>query len=314
MTLSEYICELLYRYNCVIIPEFGAFLTQRIPATISNNEQLFYPPKKKLSFNNQITNNDGLLANYIAKHEGISFESANYKIKQFVQEITNELNTKGAISFAEIGGFTMNQEKNLIFEPKHTVNYLTESFGLATFKTTEITREQVLTNEKNVITLISDEETNTSKKGGYFLKYAAVGVLLLGISGIALNSHKKSIDTYNTEQYVKAESAVNKRLQSASFVFEVEDVLPTIVMEIEKPKEQANYHVIAGAFREYDNATKKLKQLSNKGFEPTYVGENKYGLHQVAYQSFSNKNEAINYLNHLKKTKNPAAWLLTSKK
>ncbi len=314
MRLPEYICELLYRYNCVIIPEFGAFLTQRIPATISNKEQLFYPPKKKLSFNNQIINNDGLLANYIAKHEGISFENANYKIKQFIQEITNELSAKGTISFAEIGSFTMNQEKNLIFEPKHTVNYLTESFGLTTLKTTEITREQVLANEKDVITLISDKESNAPKKGGYFLKYAAVGVLLLGISGIALNSHKKSIDTYNTEQYVKAESAVNKHLQSASFVFEVEDVLPTIVMEIEKPKEQINYHIVAGAFREYTNATKKLKQLSNQGFEPTYVGKNKYGLHQVAYQSFSNKNEAINYLNHLKKTKNPTAWLLTLKK
>lgn len=314
MILSEYICELLYRYNCVIIPEFGAFLTQRVPAVIAEESNYFYPPKKKISFNNQIINNDGLLANYIAKGESISYEAANFKIQQFVQEINQELNNKGSISFSEIGFFTINPEQKLTFEPLHTTNYLSESFGLTTLEASEINRieETSVINEK-VIPLTPLKEEEGTKKNNYFLKYAAVGILFLGISGIGVNSYKQKINAYNTQLYVEAENEVKQQLQSASFVFEVDEVLPSIFIEIEKP-ETNSYHVIAGAFREYRNVTKKLNQLLKKGFDAKYIGKNKYGLHQVTYASFSDKNEAINTLNFLKKTENPSAWLLTLKK
>lgn len=314
MTLSEYICELLYRYNCVIIPDFGAFLTQRIPASMSEEAQLFYPPQKRISFNNQIVNNDGLLANYIAKCEAISYEDANTKIRQFVQEINHELDTKEKVSFSEIGFFTINFEQNLTFEPLHTVNYLTESFGLAPLKTVEVTRtDKTIPAATNVASTIPETKI-IPQKSNYILKYAAVGVLLLGISGIGINSHKQKINAYNTQQYVEAEHEVKQQLQSASFVFDVKEALPSINIEIKKPEISANYHIIAGAFREYKNATKKLRQLNQKGFKAKYIGKNKYGLHQVTYDSFSNENDAINALNHLKRTENPAAWLLTIKK
>ena len=49
MQLETYISDLLYRYECVTIPEFGAFLTQPISATIDEASNAFYPPKKVLS-------------------------------------------------------------------------------------------------------------------------------------------------------------------------------------------------------------------------------------------------------------------------
>ena len=317
MTISEYVCELLYRYNCVIIPELGAFLTQRIPATLADHNQLFYPPKKQISFNEQINTNDGLLANYIAKCEQTSYENANFKIKRFVQEIREELNSKGIVSFYEIGDFTLNTENKLVFSAKHTVNYLTESFGLETLTTSEITRATGIPVPAKT-PVIAINNTNDSKKGSNpILKYAAVGVLLLGISGIALKSSKNNLDDYNTKQISAAESEVNNRIQSASFVLDIEESLPAILVEINTPKSEVidasgpTYHIIAGAFRARTNATKKIKQLTRKGFEPIYIGKNSYGLHQVAYESFTNESEAINSLNKLKKTENPAAWLLT---
>ena len=73
MQLETYISDLLYRYECVTVPEFGAFLTQRVPAVINDATNAFYPPKKNLSFNEQIQKNDGLLARYIADVEKIPF-------------------------------------------------------------------------------------------------------------------------------------------------------------------------------------------------------------------------------------------------
>ena len=34
MQLETYISDLLYRYDCVTVPEFGAFLTQRKSAEV----------------------------------------------------------------------------------------------------------------------------------------------------------------------------------------------------------------------------------------------------------------------------------------
>ena len=85
MQLDHYISDLLYRYECVIVPDFGAFLTQFKSASVHATTNAFYPPKKKLSFNSQLINNDGLLANYISKTEMISHEEANTKIAFLVK-------------------------------------------------------------------------------------------------------------------------------------------------------------------------------------------------------------------------------------
>jgi len=51
MTIATYISDLLYRYECVILPGFGAFLSQKVSAEFNEKEQNFYPPKKQISFN-----------------------------------------------------------------------------------------------------------------------------------------------------------------------------------------------------------------------------------------------------------------------
>jgi len=80
MQLENYISDLLYRYDCVTVPEFGAFLTNRVSAKVHASTNSFYPPKKVLSFNEQLKNNDGLLANYIAEVEKIPYAVATAKI------------------------------------------------------------------------------------------------------------------------------------------------------------------------------------------------------------------------------------------
>ena len=74
MTLATYINDLLYRYDCVIVPDFGGFVTNRIGAKVNNYTHTFTPPKKQITFNKLLKHNDGLLANYIASAENISFE------------------------------------------------------------------------------------------------------------------------------------------------------------------------------------------------------------------------------------------------
>ena len=77
MILANSINDLLYRYNCVIIPDFGGFVTNKISAKMNKAPNTFYPPAKQITFNSHLKVNDGLLANYIASSENISFEKAS---------------------------------------------------------------------------------------------------------------------------------------------------------------------------------------------------------------------------------------------
>ena len=73
MTIAKYINDLLYRYDCVIVPNFGGFITNRIGAKVNPFTNNFYPPTKQISLNAHLKQNDGLLVNYIASVENISF-------------------------------------------------------------------------------------------------------------------------------------------------------------------------------------------------------------------------------------------------
>ena len=114
MTLADYINDLLYRYDCVIVPSFGGFVTNKIGAKFDKN--VIYPPKKQVTFNAYLQHNDGLLANYIASTEKISFEKATEKIAEEVNAWKNQLET-GTITVAKVGALTRNEERRLLFEP-----------------------------------------------------------------------------------------------------------------------------------------------------------------------------------------------------
>ena len=103
MQLETYISDLLYRYECVVIPDFGAFLTQAVSAKINTETNTFYPPNKIVSFNEQLKKNDGLLASYIADVEKIPYESAVKKIDKRTRELKSYLAQGETIVLNNIG-------------------------------------------------------------------------------------------------------------------------------------------------------------------------------------------------------------------
>jgi hypothetical protein len=151
MKIENYISQLLYRYQCVTVPGFGAFLTEIQSAQLIENTNSFYPPKKLVSFTSLIKNNDGLLANHVAKSEKTSYESALNYIYFEVETWHAKLQEFGQFSIKNIGDFYLNTENKIVFEPLHQINYLTESFGLSTFKTQKVERAEVKTQEIIVV-------------------------------------------------------------------------------------------------------------------------------------------------------------------
>ena len=112
MNISTHIQDLLYRYECVVLPGFGAFLSQKQSAYIDENSKEFFPPNKVISFNRQLIKNDGLLANYIADVESVKYNSANNMIQEFVYDLENSLQNEAKAELANIGKFYLDRKTN----------------------------------------------------------------------------------------------------------------------------------------------------------------------------------------------------------
>lgn len=299
MLLANYISDLLYRYDCVIVPNFGGFITNKIGAKLNKNTHTFYPPTKQVTFNAHLKHNDGLLANYIVATEHISFEKALENIATAVKSWKQEVKTT-PILIKNIGSFSLNEKQQIIFNPTTTVNYLTGSFGLSAFDIAEIQR-----NEQKIIPLIP--VNNKKAKVPVFLKYAAAGAVLVTLTITGWNFNKQQ---QQTTLFANQEKALDKKIQKATFV--IANPLPTIQLNVVKETPKA-FHIIAGAFRFPKNAAKKVKQLKAKGFDAEVLGTNKWGLVQVAFKSFNTRAAATSSLSKIRKTVAKDAWLLVKK-
>ena len=307
MQITTYINDLLYRYECVIIPGFGALLTRYQSAKIDSENKTFYPPSKTLSFNRQLQTNDGLLANYIASVEKCTYETSLQKLRNYTGKLSLQLSEGELVSLSNIGDFHLNEENSVQFIPSSKQNFSTASFGLISIVTSKVTRQVDKETvepleEKAPIYLIPERHGKKS-----YLKYAAIALVAISIAGFSgMKLYEGEVQKYNFAEKQKANSIVENQIQEATFSFEN----PLPILNITFKKQTGKYHIIAGAFRFESNADKKIQQLREKGFTPKLIGVNKYGLHQVAYESFQERLDALKNLRKIKNTQNPDAWLL----
>ncbi len=309
MQLETYISDLLYRYDCVVVPNFGAFLSEHRSATINSENHIFYPPKKVISFNEQIQKNDGLLARYIADVEKIPFEVANKKIKKRVKTLKSYLTQGETISFNTIGEIIFNSEGKIVFEPSYNLNYLTDAFGLTHFESTPVSRETYKDDVEVIESTTPIAFTPEKRKSRGYLKYAAVAIIALTLGGFGASKYYvDQIETHNQLAHQQAKAQLEHQIQQATFSL---NPLPAVTLNV--TKQTGNYHIVAGAFRIEENCDKKVAQLKSEGFSARKIGANKYGLHQVVYASFEDRYDALKALRSIKKTHSKDAWLLVQK-
>ena len=311
MQIEKHISDLLYRYQCVTVPGFGAFLTETVSAHVTGSASSFFPPKKVISFNANVKNNDGLLANHVALQEKMSYELAVIKISDVVNEWTYLLQNRNRVGFKNIGEISVNNEMNWVFEPANTVNYLTDSFGLTPFVSPEITREilkqEVEALEEKAPIIFTPER----KKDYSYLKYAAIFVVMLGAGGFGYKTYyDQQIETKTLAVQKNVQEKVQQQIQEATFVISapVEAVELSVAAPVE---EKMPYHLVAGAYRSEENANKAIAELKAAGFENAkMLPMNKHNLYPVIYGSFKNLNEAQTERKNIQKSHNAEAWLL----
>ena len=309
MRIEKYISDLLYRYQCVTVPGLGSFLARYQSAKVHKTTNAFYPPSKVISFNGQLTADDGLLTKHVSQVNNISYEEASRKISGVVQSWTGKMKNGEIIEMDQIGEIWYNEESKILFQPSDHVNYLTSSFGLSSFVSPAVTRETLkkeveAIEEKTPIAFTPERRKETPS----FLKYAAVFLLALSAGSIGYKLVEQDYSQRMEFAQQEAQQEVEKTIQEATFFDTSPIELPAVTLELHQAP--LKYHIVAGAFRVEANASKRVQELEQKGFNAHLVGVNKYGLHQVAYSSFADVQEALAYLRKIKKEESQEAWLL----
>ena len=306
--LESYIIDLLYRYDIVIVPDFGAFVSRRKPARYDESAGTFFPPSKEIAFNMHIKQNDGLLTDHIAREEEIDKTVARNFINNTVNEWREKLSLYKRLRLNGIGVFVY-ENGFLTFVPIPGKNYLAESFGLPAFvrykpeTTNEPEPQRELhtpASEPSKLFLHKKEEKPSSPA---WWKYAAAVIAGLAIMTTAYLN------------YSSGNNIDNNPVQHATYV--LPDYLPPVHIQPARQstsassftRQQKTYYIIAGAFRYRKNAEKMLRRLQKSGFPAKMAGQNAKGYYLVAYDVFSDPADAQERLKEIKQSVNPQAWI-----
>ncbi|HRH03984.1 MAG TPA: SPOR domain-containing protein [Bacteroidia bacterium] len=371
--LGKYISNLLIEYDCVIIPDFGGFVGIYAPARIHPTQHSFEPPYKKIAFNKNLSTNDGLLANAIASDLSISFNEATLWIEQEVLRIEIRLAKREKVELAGVGTLYNDIENNLQFTADTTINYLLDSFGLSSFQSPAIKREnfteRIEKQFKDRPPIPIPVAKKVSKKTWQLAALIPI-LLLLIVVPFKLNlvnklntsassfspfyEHDKPVYIERTQVSTLPNTIFKSSVELAlnatdiSYIALTDDnsktipVKPELMIEStqdEKLIEHASvepiggnaknsnsnteplssrpsnyvktgsYSLIAGCFKEKENALALITELKAKGFNAGLAGQNSQGLYRVSYHTFADRFSAEAAKEELK-SENPDIWLM----
>ena len=312
-TISSYISNLLFIHDCVIIPKFGGFVGNNTSAVLNETTGVISPPAKEILFNPNLQTNDGLLVNHIALSEQITNEEAKRNLEEYVSNIKEKLQSIRTYRIEKVGLLSIGIDGNILFLQDSFTNYNLNSFGLKSQQTEKV---DVINKKIELVT------APISNKIGRNRVWRAAAILLpiIGLSLISITQEQKINNIYsqmanfnpfsmfeNTEEISELESENMKNISIKG-----EDVITT--PEVEGIEEniiiEKNFHLIAGAFGNKNNAEKLVKKLKAENYNSSIVGTTKGGLIRVSFDSFATKEEANLALGILK-SENKSSWILS---
>jgi hypothetical protein len=331
MDIAPYICDLLYKHDCVIVPGFGGFVATYAPAKIHPVTHTFYPPSKNILFNSKLTRDDGLLTDYISQKNKILYNEAKNQLALATWQIRSRLERNERVFLKYVGSLQLEPEGRIIFEPDGTINFLDDSFGLTSFVSSPIVRKGFKKLHEQEFIDRRDGRPGIKKSSRKVAAYVAVILLLFAAGWYGINQGLFRFELTEQANMAKLPESTPKKPAGGSFKpdpvpvtiplkdvdfteSDLDETEADRVGEADQPVEVVVslplYHVIGGAFSNEINAEKLLFALRQKGFNALRSGLSPSGLHMVSYLATQDKDEALLNLAIIRKDENPSAWLL----
>ena len=349
--IIKYITELLYDHECVIIPEFGAFISKETPATIDYVNNRLTPPSKEVAFNGQLLADDGLLVDYVVKRENIARNEASKMVHDFAMQSLAVVEASGTLRLDGMGILSRVTDRDYVFQLDDDLNLFGDAFGLTSFSVQPIYRretyQQIATKiateqkAKNTLMTVNEEEQEMKphhvnrynyrwfRAAAYSMMIAMVLVLL----GWGADKSDSRIASWNpffysspnefiakhlnakmeAIEFVNVETLPSKKV-SEPFALKTVDYIQPVDAELLKPVDIDSYYIIGASLKSDKDAQRCVKNFKNQGFEGAMaLPRNDKGNVRVVYELVMGKEAALKRLEVIKKEYNEAAWLLRKK-
>ena len=295
-SFSQHIEKLLARHDYVVVPGLGGFVIQLQSTEILTDRIM--PPCATIGFNPLMQHSDGLLAIEISRVEKISYRQAMDFIQKETESIKAKLQANEFVRIGNLGTFRFDDSKNIVFSPEKRPDFLPQNFGL-----TELyVRPRLQTNK-------TQKEIRITISTGRFYKYAAVGLLLIGLF---LTTSRVS-DVRQSDYAILAPALFEKPIETTVTELKQTEEKTTdeTIYETVNPVVTKNFHVVVASLPTKESADNFCKDLIDSGFKKAHVLE-PVRTYRIAIESFSDKNEAIQFMENLRKTDSrfETAWVL----
>ncbi|MFN8301644.1 MAG: hypothetical protein U0U46_04060 [Saprospiraceae bacterium] len=139
--IAAHIERLLFLHDTLVIPGFGGFTATRSPASADYSGGTVTPPTKTLSFNENLTVDDGILVNDIAQVHQLSLDEARRVVQDFVERTQALLNQREIVNLTGVGRLYKNYVQKIQFLPD-AANFSADAYGLPPLQFSPIGRSR----------------------------------------------------------------------------------------------------------------------------------------------------------------------------
>ncbi len=303
--LALHIEYLLLRHDCVIVPGLGAYINMREEANYDTESGIWRPMKSEVVFNADIRNDDGLLANSVARKYKISFREARELIEKEVDSLKESLKLDGEYTLGSIGILRAGEDDRLVFSPfKSRETILTDFCFPEIIRKTPVevsadtTREDGIIEEKSRRFDIDKNYYIAVNKN--FARAAAIFIILFifSVVGIILPERKPTQDRASVAPVV--ENLIDTALRNV--IPQKEEGSSNIVPEDSDSgkdnllnRDTYSYHLIVGTFRTEKEADKFIELNKEKGYKLSPVSSS--SLIRIAAAGSEEKDDLVKLMN-----------------
>jgi len=304
--VNKHIERLLAYHDYVVVPDLGGFVVQKKSAQIY--EDKITAPQAVVGFNPLMNHADGLLAIEVARAEGVTYRAALEMIGKEVAEFKRSITEAGFTAFGGIGSFKKTQSGSLEFKPAELLSSLPENFCMNELYVTPKSFDIQKAETKIVFTLPRAKT----------FRYAAAASLIFGMLLVSpqidhrMSDHSASMFSMETFKPMDFHKTI-----VADTAKQVVDTVCSELVTTEKAdgtienNDSALYHVVVASLGTKKIADQYCSELKKENYECSHV-LSPSKTYRVAIRSFADRNEAIAYMENLRKTDDrfKGAWVL----
>ena len=326
ISVAEAISDLLFVRDTVVVPGLGAFVKKPVSAQVDTETNSFAMPSSIVEFDANLREDNDLVVRYLSEKNEVSEDEAKKSLVSFVSDCFNTLKTKKKVVLNGLGSLSFDMNDNLTFEQDKSVNYNSDSFGLADFtlkpvmrfKSKEEIKVEIEQQQRDKNTLVTVDEWAVHEEDGrtprnwaawywiLLVVFVLVGVFF-GLYHFDVIRFGKTENQTFTEDYSKPD-VVQVVPQNGQPVTqpETDSIVHNTLTNVVPATE---YRVVAGCYDQEDNAVWFTNVLKNAGFTNAFY--EKRGLRWfVSFDHYATYEESLDALMDIRENTKYQAWVL----